>query len=250
MASSLKHVTPRKSKRRVVTFATSHTSILIPAEHRHSPKTVRDRTLALRNRKATPHKKKTRNNHGVPATQSYQEIESYCSPALRRIRENSKSKKPRLVESGAVRVQVARKTNPRRGADKCGSTRLIDQGAVRVNITRHTTPRRFYATRTRIWSPPPSSMKKKSLPQSEKLQRTKHTSLGDWSAEISATIEDASSITTPLAMKKHRSNASTGGHRFRAKFSPITNPTNTELHNENNRDCMELERSLSRTLFD
>eukprot|EP00580_Thalassiosira_gravida_P012801 CAMPEP_0201636360 /NCGR_PEP_ID=MMETSP0493-20130528/8548_1 /ASSEMBLY_ACC=CAM_ASM_000838 /TAXON_ID=420259 /ORGANISM="Thalassiosira gravida, Strain GMp14c1" /LENGTH=179 /DNA_ID=CAMNT_0048108447 /DNA_START=267 /DNA_END=803 /DNA_ORIENTATION=- len=163
------------STKRVVTFATSHTSILIPAANHVSPLRARERTRALRTRKATPRKRgplQDINDATVSSSSSLSLSISSQSPAMKRLH----GKKPRLVESGAVRVQIDRRKNPRRGDAATRNARnyvndkqkrLVDQGAVRVNITRHTTPRRLYATRKRIWSPPPPSSSKKRKPQSE-----------------------------------------------------------------------------------
>lgn len=230
MASYGKKSTPLRpsvndeEKKRKVTFATSHTSILISAESRASPRKARERIRALRNRKATPHKKKApRDNTSSP----------YRGSAAM----NSHGKKPRLVESGAVRVQIAKHTNPRRGA-KQGSQRLIDQGAVRLNITRHTTPRRPY-TRSRIWSPPPSSCKKNKVPQSEKLPNR----------NTSTTTYTPSKSTAAYTSSKQRSNAHRGGHRFLATLTPNKYST-PAIGKEMHKGLEQPERSLSRTLFD
>jgi hypothetical protein len=66
----------------------------------------------------------------------------------------------RLVELGAVRLQM--QTNPRKRKGGTNSDCLIDSGAVR--LTCHTTPRRLYAIRGKIWSPPPSSLFKRMAP--------------------------------------------------------------------------------------
>eukprot|EP00584_Thalassiosira_punctigera_P015163 CAMPEP_0172567940 /NCGR_PEP_ID=MMETSP1067-20121228/117839_1 /TAXON_ID=265564 ORGANISM="Thalassiosira punctigera, Strain Tpunct2005C2" /NCGR_SAMPLE_ID=MMETSP1067 /ASSEMBLY_ACC=CAM_ASM_000444 /LENGTH=65 /DNA_ID=CAMNT_0013359403 /DNA_START=60 /DNA_END=254 /DNA_ORIENTATION=+ len=58
-------ITPR----RVVTFAASHTSILIPSEVRDSPLRPRERARALTSRKATPHKtSKPRGGDDAPSS--------------------------------------------------------------------------------------------------------------------------------------------------------------------------------------
>ncbi len=64
---------------------------------------------------------------------------------------------------------------------------------------------------------------------------------------------------TPTPSKGKRSNALTGGHRFRSTFSPYyatpSTPAIAEVMYEEREDdeddlCLELERGLSRTLFD
>eukprot|EP00804_Cyclotella_cryptica_P012877 CCRYP_002242-RA/>CCRYP_002242-RA protein AED:0.07 eAED:0.07 QI:0/0.8/0.66/1/0.4/0.33/6/2925/310 len=60
-----------------------------------------------------------------------------------------------LLQTGAVRVNVAYYTNPRRKINP-GSTRLIESGAVRKVVSRHTTPRKLIGNR-HMWSPPPST---------------------------------------------------------------------------------------------
>ena len=231
----IKHVNSTKR----VTFANTDTSILIPTELNVSPQKARERTRALASRKATPHKK----TRGV----SYQSQ----SPSVAA----SGKKKPRLIESGAIRVQIATHTNPRRAVMAGGSQRLIDQGAVRLNITRHTTPRRLYATRSRIWSPPPpTSSRKKEAPQSERLYN-RHA-------------DNASAVSTATPAKQYtpskqtkRSNAHRGGHKFRASLSPKPPPklpSTPKLHstpicdmykeNENNTNNTCLASKLHRRL--
>eukprot|EP00578_Thalassiosira_sp_NH16_P020804 CAMPEP_0181083558 /NCGR_PEP_ID=MMETSP1071-20121207/4221_1 /TAXON_ID=35127 /ORGANISM="Thalassiosira sp., Strain NH16" /LENGTH=264 /DNA_ID=CAMNT_0023165223 /DNA_START=256 /DNA_END=1050 /DNA_ORIENTATION=+ len=234
-----------------VTFASNHTSILIPAESHVSPTKPRERARALRDRNATPRKKASRTN------------KSSSSPTVPgSATSTSRKKKPRLVESGAVRVQIARRTNPRRGGDKLDSHRLIDKGAVRLNVTRHTTPRRLYATRSRIWSPPPSSCSKKRrrAPQSEKLPdrnnayMTAASNAAVTAADAAATTpsKERSNTYTPA---KQRSNAHRGGHKFRAvnmtpNHSTPAISTDTCEENVNESICLEPGRSLSRNLFD
>ena len=118
-------LTIKDDKQKRVTFATS---ALIPSAELVTESPTKDsictRTLASR-RRATPHSKKTNSN-----------------------------KQPRLIESGAVRVEILSTTNPRRNKNHIGSHRLIDQGAVRLNITRHTTPRRrrLHKSRSQLYS--------------------------------------------------------------------------------------------------
>ena len=213
--------TPGGASSKHVTFASAHTSISIPAEEFNiSPQKVHITRAALRARKATPYKKvaSSDDNYAVEWTPL-------------RNRRGHGTTKPRLVESGAVRVQIAANTNPRRGTNR-DSQRLIDQGAVRVNVTRHTTPRRLYAkAQSTMWSPPPS---KKKAPQSEKMPTYRRRPVGIAS-------------TTPTPSKK-RSNAFRGGHKFRASLSP--KPTASELHKENGDNCLMLEQSLTRKLFE
>mmetsp|Transcript_10958 Transcript_10958/g.23216 ORF Transcript_10958/g.23216 Transcript_10958/m.23216 type:complete len:290 (+) Transcript_10958:227-1096(+) len=279
-----------KSTKRVVTFATSHTSILIPAANQVSPLRARERTRALRTRKATPRKRgplQDINDATISSSSSSSSSISSPSPAMKRLN----GEKPRLIESGAVRVQIDRCKNPRRGDAAARNARyyinhkqerLVDQGAVRVNITRHTTPRRLYATRKRIWSPPPPSSSKRRKPQSEIAYR-KVPSARRISIRVASTATPSKkrrsmlpqservhrnppmvgrSTTTTFAAtptpSKKRSNAHTGGHRFRSMFSPYyatpSTPAITEVlfEEENDEDdlCLELERGLSRTLFD
>lgn len=231
----IKHVNSTKR----VTFANTDTSILIPTELNVSPQKARERTRALASRKATPHKK----TRGV----SYQSQ----SPSVAA----SGKKKPRLIESGAIRVQIATHTNPRRAVMAGGSQRLIDQGAVRLNITRHTTPRRLYATRSRIWSPPPpTSSRKLEVPQSERL----HNRHADNASAVSTATPTKQY--TP-SKQKQRSNAHRGGHKFRASLSPKPPsklPSTPKLHstpicdmykeNENNTNNMCLASELHRRL--
>ena len=227
-----------------VTFANTDTSILIPTELNLSPQKARELTRALASRKATPHKK----NRGVS---------SFQSPSAPNIASSGK-KKPRLVESGAIRVQIATHTNPRRRANHHGeSQRLIDQGAVRLNITRHTTPaRRLHATRSRIWSPPPSlSSRKKEAPQSERLHNRNEDNA--FAVSTATPVKQY----TPSKQKK-RSNAHRGGHKFRASLSPKPPskqlPSTPKLHstpicdmykeNENDTNNMCLASELHRRL--
>jgi hypothetical protein len=140
---------------------------------------------------------------------------------------------PRLVESGAVRVQIAKHTNLRRG-DKHGiSDRLIDSGAVRLNVTRHTTPRMLYATHSRIWSPPPpSSSTMVRVPLCERIPG-----------------RGTATINTP----SRRTNARVGGHKFLAALSPkystpVIRTVTYEKKEERNLD-LESEGGLPRTLF-
>ena len=215
-----------RSRRKRVAFG-ENTTITIPAEYRVSPKTARQRTQALKYRRSTPHKKVS----GSVKSQS---------PA-------GMKKKTRLVESGAIRVSTDMKVNPRRGgrggaAKKHGSLmRQIDRGAVRLNVTRHTTPRRLYATRKRMWSPPPSSSKQRRVPQSEKLPNR---------GKMQGLTISPIKTSTP----SRRSNASVGGHRFRASMSPgkCTTPVaSPDLHKENGENvCLESEKGLVRSLFD
>ena len=220
-------------KSRRVTFANTGTRILVIGSDITSPvispkSNVRDRIRALRARRATPHKK------GPP---SWEDIIS--SPSSSRSGASASAaaggrgggvsvahiekKTPRLVESGAVRVQIARHTNARRGEGKHGSDRLIDSGAVRLNVTRHTTPRRLYATRGGIWSPPP--------PSSGRVRRAPR------------------SVEQILPSSSRQSNAHVGGHKFLAALSPkystpaIRMVTYEEQYDERNA------WGLSRTLF-
>ena len=160
---------------------------------------------------------------------------------------NTKNNKPRLIESGAVRVQIETKTNPRRNKNHIASHRLIDQGAVRLNITRHTTPRRrLHKSRSQLYSPPLTS-----LPQSDKLYRHNNNDVS-----ITATASFTPANTPAKKYTPNRSNAHYGGHRFRASLSPRppskillhSTPINTiDTHNkENNNDnlAFELHRRL------
>ena len=182
------------------------------------------RTLTSR-RRATPHSKKTNSNI-----------------------------KPRLIESGAVRVEILSTTNPRRNKNHIGSNRLIDQGAVRLNITRHTTPRRRrpHKSRRQLYSPPLTSSK---IPQSDKLYRRKSNDVS-----IAAATTSFTPANTPATKKytpNRRSNAHRGGHRFRSSLSPLppskillhTTPLksiDTNMYKENNNDnlAIELHRRL------
>jgi len=163
--------------------------------------------------------------------------------------------KPRLIESGAVRLQFDAKTNPRRNKNHIGSHRLIDQGAVRLNITRHTTPRRrrIHKSRSQLYSPELLT-RKKMVPQSDKLYRRKSNDVS-----IAATTS-FTPANTPAVKKytpnRRRSNAHRGGHRFRASLSPKppskillhSTPINTmdNMQKENNNDnlAFELHRRL------
>ena len=145
---------------------------------------------------------------------------------------------PRLIESGAVRVHIAQYTNPRRGADKNGSTRLIDQGALRLQITRHTTPRKkVNATTTQCRMM--SSSNKIMVPQTD-------------IRPIRRILSAATTTTTSkngFTPSEHRSNAHIGGHKFRAALSPnTTTPYITaeimDIENEENSCIRNLPRKL------
>jgi len=161
------------------------------------------------------------------------------------------SNKPRLIESGAVRVQIETKTNPRRNKNHIGSHRLIDQGAVRLNITRHTTPRRRRHHKSRSLFYSPELTRKKMAPQSDKLYRRKSNDVSI-AASTAFTPENTPKKYTP----NRRSNAHCGGHRFRSSLSPLppskillhstphTMDTHTHKENNNNNLAFELHRRL------
>lgn len=261
MTVSRKFATPAKSNpakksaspgkvKRVVTFSATHTSIIIPAERRASPRTATER--ALRSRRATPRKRRA----ASPASPDRAPLDRSL-PASARRRPRETPQRPRLVDSGAVRVHVSRRTNPRRGADLRRSGRLVDQGATRVRVTRHTTPRRLHATRARLWSPPPSSarqgMPAPQAPRSEVLRRKPPPMPGANARTAPATASKATSVVLIPFAKKPRTNASAGGHRFRSAFSPLCSvPSATPVAacGERHGHRWAPERSLSRNLFD
>eukprot|EP00804_Cyclotella_cryptica_P009987 CCRYP_015411-RB/>CCRYP_015411-RB protein AED:0.06 eAED:0.06 QI:33/1/1/1/0.28/0.25/8/2919/315 len=123
-----------------------------------------------------------------------------------------------LLQTGAVRVNVAYYTNPRRKINP-RSTRLIESGAVRKVVSRHTTPRKLIGNRN-MWSPPPSTGRLKLR-------------------DLNLNTPPKSEVETPSKNEfssSRRSNASTGGHKFRALLSEqCKSPT--------------IERDVSRTLF-
>lgn len=219
---------PSKDCSKHVRFTNIDSSIPIPATSTEqlsiNPQKARGHTCSYY-RRATPHRKKSR--CGV----SYPKSPGGC--VTQQTDDDKNRMKPRLIESGAVRVQIATHTNPRRGTNLLGSQRLIDQGAIRMNITRHTTPRRLVAARSRIWSPPPtSSCRKKKVTQSEKKAPNNNGMMLP-SANANASFTQAN---TP-AKKKDRtltkqsgSNARRGGHRFRASLSPKPPSTKKLLH--------------------
>ena len=168
-------------------------------------------------------------------------------------KKTNRNKQPRLIESGAVRLQFDAKTNPRRrNKNHIGSHRLIDQGAVRLNITRHTTPRRrLHKSRSQLYSP--ELTRKKMVPQSDKLYRHNN----NVSIAATTSFTPANTPATKKYTPNRRSNAYCGGHRFRASLSPKP-PSKTLLHstpvksidthkhkeNNNNNLAFELNRRL------
>ena len=230
LRAALLHTPTNGGRSKRVTFANTGISILIRSEIPISPQNARDRIRAVRARRATPHKgSSSREDISSSSSLAAASMASATSAGGGATTQREK-RTPRLVESGAVRVQIARHTNTRRGA-KHGSDRLVDSGAVRLNVTRHTTPRRLYATHGRIWSPPPPSSSRKRVPRSEQMTGRGPT-------------------TTPL----RQSNAHVGGHQFLAMLSPkYTTPViRAVTYDESDKRhvCLESERGLSRTLFD
>ncbi len=234
-AANLLHPPSDGGKSRRVTFANTCTCILVIGSDIPSPaispkSNARDRIRALRARRATPHKKGPPSWEDIISSPSSSRSAASTSAAAGGgggvSSAHREKKTPRLVESGAVRVQIARHTNARRGEGKHGSDRLIDSGALRLNVTRNTTPRRLYATRGGIWSPPPPSLGRRRAPRS---------------------VEQMPS--------SRKSNAHVGGHKFLAALSPkystpaIRMVTYDEQYDERHA-CLESERGLSRTLFD
>ncbi|KAL3810114.1 hypothetical protein ACHAXA_008247 [Cyclostephanos tholiformis] len=226
------HPLPDGSRSKRVTFANTNTSILIRSNTTPiSPTNAKDRIRSLGTRRPTP-----RGDHpsrgGIFSSPSSRTAESASAVGVETTT-NRLGTTPRLVESGAVRVRIARHTNARRGEGKRGSIRIIDSGAVRLIVTRHTAPRRLYATHGRIWSPPPpsSSNNRRRVPLSEHHMPGRGTD------------------TTP----SRRSNARVGGHEFLAALSsrhstPVVR-TVTYEENEDQNLCLESEDGLSRTLF-
>ena len=103
--------------------------------------------------------------------------------------------------------------------------RLIDQGAVRLNITRHTTPRRrLHKSRSQLYSP--ELTRKKMVPQSDKLYRRKSN---DVSIAATTAFTPANTPATKKYTPNRRSNAHRGGHKFRASLSPLP-PSKILLH--------------------
>ena len=176
-----------------VTFSSVATNIIIRSDAPTTSPLAIDRLKELRARRATPHK--IVSSHAgaeIGAVKTHRDMTPPC----------------RLVESGAVRVQI--QTNPRKGGINHDSNRLIDSGAMR--LTRHTTPRRLYARRGMIWSPPPSTSKRLAPLRDEQIIMT-----------------DRYNIATTTTTPSKKSNAHIGGHRFRAAISPkYTSPI---MHN-------------------
>ncbi|KAL7503266.1 hypothetical protein ACHAXN_001092 [Cyclotella atomus] len=141
------------------------------------------RAPALKARNSTPHKAKS--------TLSKVSRVTAMSPAQARTTSS-------LLQTGAVRLNVVYHTNPRKRSNH--GTRLIDSGAVRRVVTRHTTPRKLIGNRN-MWSPPPTTGK---LPNSS----------------VNLTQNEMSTPPKTPESASKRSNASTGGHRYRAALSP------------------------------
>jgi hypothetical protein len=231
------HPPSEGGKSRRVTFANTGIRILVIGSDIPSPaispkSNARDRSRALRARRATPHKRGPPSWEDIissPSSSRSAALASAVAGGGAAVAHREK-KTPRLVESGAVRVQIARHTNARRGGGTHGSERLIDSGAVRLNVTRHTTPRRLYATRGGIWSPPP--------PSSGMVRRAPR------------------SVEQIMPSSSRQSNAHVGGHKFLATLSPkystpaIRMVTYDEEQYDERNACLESERGLSRTLFD